>query len=209
MEITNKYIAKIIDNNDTDQEGKCQIYIEELHHDLNVDQYPWARQDREWTSFIPEKDDLVWVYFVEDRYHKKAYYCNKLTLKEYHIHNQTIGSITAAYPHVKYIKLANGNAIAMSSDSDTSEISVYHSSGAEIYINNDGEIHIKGSGGTLEFSTLGETLKQMISDMLDAIIAHTHGTGVGPSGPPANATDFTNLKTTDLETILSEKVKNS
>ena len=150
-----RHIAEIIDNNDTDQEGKCQIYIEHLHHDLNVDQYPWARQDRELTSNIPEVGEYVWVYFLEDRYHRKAYYQNKVTLKEYHEHNETIGSLSGSYPNIKYIKVANGCSLAFNSDADNPEITIYHPS-AEIYIDSNGYITVEdGASNKIEMNASG------------------------------------------------------
>jgi hypothetical protein len=61
----------------------------------------------------------------------------------------------------------------------------------------------------LEKSILGETLKGVLDKILDTVVAHTHPTGVGPSGPPINSADFSAIKGSDVPTILSEKVKNN
>lgn len=55
------------------------------------------------------------------------------------------------------------------------------------------EFTIDPAGFTLKKGT--ETLKKIMSDLLDAIIAETHATGTGPSGPPINIADFTAIKT--------------
>jgi len=203
-----KYIGKVIDNNHSDKNGLCQIYIEPLHHDLEKDTYPWFKMDKSMTSDIPEIDDLIWCWFLEERYHQQGYYGNKINLLEYHTHNESIGSITTTYPDVKYIKLANGVSIALSSNSSTPEISIYHPTGAEIFINSSGEVHIKGSTGTLESSLLGETTIQFISDFLDGILALSVGTGVGKSSFPLNSATFTALKS-KINTLKSAKVKNN
>jgi hypothetical protein len=39
------------------------------------------------------------------------------------------------------------------------------------------------------------SLKTIESDLLDKIIGHAHLTALGPSGPPINIDDFTNIKT--------------
>jgi phage baseplate assembly protein V len=39
-----------------------------------------------------------------------------------------------------------------------------------------------------------ETLKKLLSDLLDKIVAQTHTTPSGVSGPPINAADFTAIK---------------
>lgn len=48
-----------------------------------------------------------------------------------------------------------------------------------------------------------ETLKKILSDMLDKIIAQTHTTPSGVSGPPINAADFTAIKNR-LPNLLTE-----
>lgn len=48
-----------------------------------------------------------------------------------------------------------------------------------------------------------ETLKKILSDLLDKIIAQTHTTPSGVSGPPINAADFTAIKNR-LPNLLTE-----
>jgi hypothetical protein len=207
-------IAKVIKNNaltespELVENGAIQIYIENLMQDIPKDMYPWVMPNTEWSSNVPEIGDFVWVEFLDEENWRNGFYGNTVTLREAYSHTSAIGSITSIYPDVKYITLANGVSFAMSSDPEKPEVSITTPS-AEIYIDPDGGISIQGPNGSLEFSTLGETTKQFLSDILDAIISHTHGSGTGPTSNPLNAVDFTTLKTTDLETILSEEVKNS
>lgn len=66
------------------------------------------------------------------------------------------------------------------------------------------------AGGTLEKSALGETLKEKLEALIDAIVALTV-TCAGPGNPsstPVNAATFTTLKS-ELSAILSSEVKNS
>ena len=53
-----------------------------------------------------------------------------------------------------------------------------------------------GGVGSAEPLVLGTQLQNLLSDVLAALATHTHPTGVGPSGPPANAATFTSAKTT-------------
>lgn len=62
--------------------------------------------------------------------------------------------------------------------------------------------------GSLEKMTLGETTKAFLGKLLDLLIAHQHGSAVGPTSPPMNAAEFTAHKSVDLEKILSSKHKN-
>jgi len=62
---------------------------------------------------------------------------------------------------------------------------------------------VTGSSGALRLGgvdsaeplVLGTQLQNLLSNVLAALATHTHPTGVGPSGPPANAATFTTAKT--------------
>lgn len=54
---------------------------------------------------------------------------------------------------------------------------------------NDSVLKVSRAGLTLKKGS--ETLKVINSDLLNAIIQHTHPTGTGPSGTPINAAAFT------------------
>lgn len=197
-----KYIAKVIDNNDENKGGRVQVYIEELHHDISSDLYPWVRQDREFTSFIPEVDDLVWVYFQDEVFFRQStgFYCNKVTLKEKHEHDETIGSITGEYPNIKYIKLKNGCSIAMNSDDP--EITITHPS-AEIFIDVDGNIIVTdATGNEIIMDTNGVEVK--IASGKKAKLTGTPGTPNGQGGfcaLPGGACLFTGAIITTDEII--------
>lgn len=172
------------------KDGRIQIYIPELHYGFSADMYPWARQDREFSSFIPEIGDFVWVWFEDERNFKKPFYRNKIDLLEKHDHGKTIGSITASYPDVKYIYFANGVAIGLSSNTSKPEISIVTPQ-AEIYIDSTGAISIKGGATAVEPMVLGQKLSTWLS-------THTH---VGGTGVPTQAGT--------LNTVLSLKNKNN
>lgn len=202
------YPAKVINNNDTKKKGRVQIKIEHLHFGFSNEMLPWAHQsslngggsNQFGGSFIPEQDTFVWVWFEdEDKFFKRPYYLADIHFSNYHPHNlfeQNIKSNVTSqsqYPNTKYIYFRNGICIGVDSSSNNPEIFLYHP-GAYLFINKDGEIHLKGGTTALESTVLGETLKLWLE-------THTHPTGTGPSGPP--------IESADLINILSEKVKNN
>ena len=203
-----KYLAKVIDNNDPNKYGRIKIYIEVLMWGLKPDMYPWAYPDTALSSFIPEIGDFVWIFFEDEdkQTFKKPFYQNVLQFESLNTQNKSIGSMTGSYPDLKYIWLKNGVSIALNSNQTEASISV---GSAEIYINPSGEVHIKGSSGTLESSVLGETLKTTLEKLIDEINKITVQTAVGPSSTPKNALEFTAIKTLDVPKILSKKVKNN
>jgi len=195
------YIAEVINNVDTSSEGRVQIFVKELHYGVNPTLYPWARQDRPWTSDIPEIGELVYVYFLDKINFKKPYYQNKITLKNLHDHGvfdsdikSNIDGWASISPFVKFITLSNGVTIAISSSPATPEAVIYTPLGY-LYINPNGGIEIKGTSiDSLQSMVLGDNLKTWLE-------GHTHATPSGPSGPPDQ------LAT--LITILSKINKNN
>lgn len=59
-----------------------------------------------------------------------------------------------------------------------------------------------GNDSSADHLVMGETLQGLLEETLDAIAQITVPTGVGPSGPPANAAAFTSIKS-KLSTMLS------
>lgn len=171
------YIAKVINNVDPDLKGKVQIYIPHKMEGMNPSHYPWVKQDKEWTSFIPEIGEYIWVYFIDETFLKKGYYKNKVTLKDYHDHNETIGSMSDVYPNIKYIKLSNGVSFALSSNLTEASIKAGNT---EIYINPSGAIKMTVSPG--------QTITLSDGTVSFNALTHFHSTGIGPSGSPINGT---------------------
>lgn len=80
--------------------------------------------------------------------------------------------------------------------------------GADITINSGsgGSVTIKSGSDSVENMVLGETLKSVLTDILDHITKLTVPTALGPSGTPINSAEFISDKTS-LETILSKSNK--
>lgn len=63
-----------------------------------------------------------------------------------------------------------------------------------------------GEGSADQPFVRGTDHKTLLSSILDLLAAHTHPTGVGPSGPPATAADFT-AKKADIDGTLSTLIE--
>jgi hypothetical protein len=225
------HYAEVIDNDSTGDEGitngSIKIKIPYMMKGILDNDLPWALPFHLSTggatthgiSNIPEIGSLVWVFFYEQPWQKKPYYIADVNLKEFGASElfetevkSNISGFSSNYPDVKFMHLKNGINIAVSSNDSTPEVSIYHPSGAYIFINSTGEIQLKGNTGSLEYSLLGETTKQMLSNILDYIIAHKHlgvTAGGATSGVADNVSNFTIVKTTTLPTTISQSVKNS
>lgn len=150
-----RYIGIVTDNDDPDKEGKVKIFIPFLHWGFAASDYPWARQDRFWTSAIPSINDVVWVYFFDEHFYK-PYYGNEVNLKNNHSHNETIGSLTGSYPDIQYIKLPSGVYIGLNAKDP--ELSIGNGD-TEIFISKTGDITIEDiNSNKIETAPTGITI---------------------------------------------------
>ena len=97
----------------------------------------------------------------------------------------------------KYIKL-DGETNQIEISDGTKSIEIDTAAGSIIKLGSD--------AADTENLILGQVFKTFASSLLDYLIAHTHATAVGPSGPPNNAADFAVLKVSPItdESILSD-----
>lgn len=90
-------------------------------------------------------------------------------------------------------------------DLESGESAVFSSGGYECRILN-GKIEV-GKDGDFETVVVGETLRQFLITLVNAIVAHTHLGNLGyPTGTPINAAQFTAAKADNLDNkkILAE-----
>lgn len=93
-------------------------------------------------------------------------------------------------------------------DLESGEVVLYDENGHRIQLKKD-KIQI-GSGSSSNPLCLGDETKKALSDILQALIAHTHVTSApgAPTSPPINAAQFTAVKASpvDDEKMLSDLV---
>lgn len=158
------FIAKCINNNDPDKEGKIKIYIESLMWGITDETlYPWARpktrgiggSDTFGISFIPENETLVWIEFEDEIYWRNPKYTGAVETKQKHPHsvfkddikNLINGGWQSTYPFNKYITLPNKVGIGLSSDPSNPEIAIFHPK-ASLFFNKEGKLFIKTTSDT-------------------------------------------------------------
>lgn len=104
----------------------------------------------------------------------------------------------------KDVKIKSSGEIKAESTKDST-----YKSGAKLNIQSSSGIEIKtGSSPSTEKMTLGETLKKLLDDWLKITISHSHPTLFGPTGPPVQASKYSQIKS-KLMTILSDNNKNN
>lgn len=79
------------------------------------------------------------------------------------------------------------------------ETAVYNVAGYQVRLNK-ASVTI-GKGGVFETMVVGETLAQLLGDLIELLAMHTHSNGNegAPTGAPLEAADFTQLKTQNID----------
>lgn len=96
----------------------------------------------------------------------------------------------------------HGHKITLDGRDNAKKVRIEHANGAYIEMDNDGNVRaFNASGKTVyigldanEAAVLGDTLKGLLDELIDAINALTVPTGMGPSGTPINAAQFQGIK---------------
>lgn len=190
----NRYIAEVISNTDSLNQGRVQIYIPHIMEGWEKNHLPWAYPDREWSSDIPEVSDKVWVFFEDEKYFQKPFYQNKVQFISSNDQNKTVGSLTGTYPDIKYIQLKNGVSIALNSNDTECTIVA---GDAEIFIDKTGKINFNGN--SKQFVTWAE-LNTALQNMVTAanLLYLTAATGGVKGG--GLTLDISSAKTTTVLT---------
>jgi hypothetical protein len=101
---------------------------------------------------------------------------------------------------------ANGT-FKVATKSDKQSVVIDHSAGT-ITVTGDKDLTLKADkihigGGADEHAVLGDTLVDLMGNLIDLMVTEQHPTAVGPSGPPLNAPAYKALKLR-LQTALSQ-----
>jgi len=208
------FIGKVIDNNDPDKLGRVKAILYEIDSSTEkTENLVWCYPDQTLQN-IPEINDKFWFKVVDPPYLTKRFYTTKIQREAYNDFNifdtsikSAITGYSGAYPNNKGFFTKSKNGIVFNS---TTGETVLLGKSSYVYINGSNEIEIKAGTIPTEKSLLGETTIQMISDILDGIIALTVTCSAPTvaSSPPINLATFTVLKA-QLQTLLSAKVKNN
>lgn len=96
-------------------------------------------------------------------------------------------------------KLTLGHRDANPPAVEVGETAIYNVAGYIVKLSGTSVQIIKS--GTTKTMVVGEDLKELLGMLLDAIVAHTHTSAApgSPTGPPLNASAFTQLKTNYVE----------
>jgi hypothetical protein len=200
----------IVKNNDSTQSpsklknGSVQFFIPDLMDGItDMSKLPWALPHNmsmggaadHGDSSIPEVNDLIWIYFEDVIFKKKAFYMAGINLKGFGPHGlfesnikTHIPGFTSSYPDVKFQHYKNGVNIAVSSNVVTPEIAIYHPSGAYIFIDKLGKIKINANN-LIQIKNPTQSMRTLIDGLINLLKSFsTTGSPVSHTTSPATQT---------------------
>ncbi|MFG6080217.1 phage baseplate assembly protein V [Paracoccus litorisediminis] len=191
-----KYAGIVTNRDDPKSIGRLRARVPEV---FGMDQeagwalpcLPWGGGKNRGFYALPEVGDTVWIEFEAGDPMRPIWTGTFWGAPESSGGQDDLGTETGAEtpegpdgpakPGLYILRTKSGHVVSL--DDDGGLIVIAEASGAEIRISGQGEITLKadkitlGDGGS-EALILGNSFMQMFN-------SHTHPTGVGPSGPPA------------------------
>jgi len=214
------YRAEVIDNEDPDNAGqpdpfgRLKIFVPSVDGNSRLtERIAWPRLPLAGPGYglktLPPVGGWVWVEFERGRVDLPIW------TGGWYAENDIPDDLKPVEAHGWFTP--QGHQILMDEQSGSEFIRIKHNNGeTQIELDSEGSIFIVNKSGQKvnigdgadtanEPAILGETLKGLLEQLIDAITALTVPTGVGPSGTPINAAQFAAVKS-QLQTALSQTV---
>jgi uncharacterized protein involved in type VI secretion and phage assembly len=182
-----KYRGIVVDRADPEQLGRLKLQVPSLLADA-VTGWAWPASPYAGAGIglfaIPQKDDLVWVEFLEGELDHPIW--SGAAWAKPGGTSEVPEEARDSYPDQVVLKTASGNVVILADASGNEQIVVRAASGTEVILDPNAkritiqadEVVVRGASGSTAEELATKSFVQNVFDQ------HTHGTGVGPSGPP-------------------------
>jgi len=189
------WLGEVVDNQDPLYNGRCKVKVFGKFDTIPTEAIPWAspiNRNLPGSHAVPRIGDIVGVRFDNgDIYHPEyLFQVNQNTdLKNDVLLNSerpydVVSLVYDAERNVRIYWSPEDGLVMTTGESQTAQPMIRFSPDGEIFINSD-KIYIATSGtDTTEPAVKGQTLAELLSEIITQFNGHTHPTGVGPSGPP-------------------------
>lgn len=191
------WLGEVVDNQDPLSNGRCKVKVFGKFDTIPVEAIPWASPMNRMTPghhVVPRVGDIVGIRFDNgDIYHPEyLFQVNQNTdLKTEVLQNSSepynvISLVYDANPdrNVRIYWSPEDGLVMTTGDSQTAQPMIRFSPEGQIFLNSN-EIYIATDGtNTDEPAVKGQTLADLLAEIITQFNGHTHPTGVGPSGPP-------------------------
>ena len=190
------WIGEVVNNEDPLLNGRCRVKVFGKFDLLPDDAIPWASpmtRDLPGSHVVPRVGDVVAVRFDNGNIYHPEYWFQinqNDSLKSEVLENSAAPQnvISIVYDEERNIRVyysPEDGLVMTTGTSNTEAPMIRFSPEGKIFINS-GDIFIATNDGTDESepAVRGSSLETWLNSLLNDYLAHTHPTGVGPSGPP-------------------------
>lgn len=187
-----KYRGFVQDNNDPEQLGRLKVTVPSLLADA-VSGWAWPAVPYAGAGigffFMPQVGDLVWVEFIEGELDHPLW--TGCSWGKPGGQSELPEEALQSYPQQQVIKTPSGNVIIINDSSGSESITVRTKEGTEIVIDRSGQkITIQAESVIIQGSA--EMPQELATKTFveQVYAAHTHPSGVGPTGTPVPPPPF-------------------
>lgn len=189
------WLGEVVDNQDPLSNGRCKVKVFGKFDAIPTEAIPWAspmNRNLPGSHAVPRVGDIVGIRFDNgDIYHPEyLFQVNQNSdLKTNVLENSSepynvISLVYDAERNVRIYYSPEDGLVMTTGASQTDQPMIRFSPDGEIFINSD-KIYIATTGDdTAEPAVKGQTLADLLAEIITQFNGHTHPTGVGPSGPP-------------------------
>jgi hypothetical protein len=190
------WLGEVVNNEDPLYSGRCRIKVFGKFDLLPEEAIPWAspmNRNLPGAHAVPRVGDIVSVRFDNGNIYHPEYWFQvnqNDTLKSEVLENseEPQNVISLVYDEQRNLRVyysVEDGLVITTGESNTEAPMIRFSPEGQIFINS-GDIFIATNDGTDESepAVRGKSLEEWLNKLLDDYLAHTHPTGVGPSGPP-------------------------
>lgn len=190
------WLGEVVNNEDPLYSGRCRIKVFGKFDLLPEEAIPWAtpmNRNLPGSHAVPRVGDIVSVRFDNGNIYHPEYWFQvnqNDTLKSEVLENseEPQNVISLVYDEQRNLRVyysVEDGLVITTGESNTEAPMIRFSPEGQIFINS-GDIFIATNDGADESepAVRGKSLEEWLNKLLDDYLAHTHPTGVGPSGPP-------------------------
>ena len=190
------WIGEVVDNEDPLLNGRCRVKVFGKFDLLPTESIPWAspmNRDLPGSHAVPRIGDVVAIRFDNGNIYHPEYWFQvdqnsdlKSDVLEISESPQDVISIVYdAERNLRVYYSVEDGLVITTGTANTEAPMIRLSPEGQIFLNS-GDIFIatNDGGDATQPAVRGTDLQTWLDSLLDDYMAHTHPTGVGPSGPP-------------------------
>lgn len=189
------WLGEVMDNQDPLMNGRCKVKVFGKFDTIPVEAIPWASPMNRMTPghhVVPRLGDIVGIRFDNgDIYHPEYLFQvnQNIELKEDVLKNSSepYNVISLVYDAERKVRIywsLEDGLVMTTGESQIDAPMIRFSPEGQIFLNSN-EIYIATDGTNKdEPAVKGQTLANLLAEIITQFNGHTHPTGVGPSGPP-------------------------